>query len=327
MRRLLTGFTIVLGAGAALMAFARSVTTASLFFTLAGIGHAACWAPVMALVQRWVPEQRRGTALGLTTLGSGLGITVWSLALPLIVTRLGWQAGWISLGLFGFLVAAMNFGLVHSHPDSDVQKKSLPKRDIAIDEILHTYWRLLKENKLWLIGISYLLVGFAVLVPYTFLGIYVVESLGLPYSSAGKFVATIAAAGLLGKLSLATLSDTLGRIKVMMACSLLMALGCSAMMLLHTVWGIYGACAIFGLGFGAVWPVYAAAAPDFFPIKTAGSVVGLWTMFLGIGSIISPILCGWTIDLTGAYGTTFLLGAAASLGAVLFLIPIKQKRK
>jgi len=326
MRRLLTGFTALLGAGAFFMAYATSVVGASFFFILAGIGHAACWAPVMALVQRWVPEQRRGTALGVTTLGSAVGMSVWSLVLPVIVNHFSWKAGWISMGLFSFLVAAMNFCLVQSHPEPGLKRDLHPTAHIKFNAILHTYWQLLKENNLWLIGLSYLMVGFTVLVPYTFIGTYAIETLGLPYSTAARFIATMAVSGMLGKLTLAILSDTLGRIKVMMICDLLMGLGCVGMMLVDTISGIYVACMVFGLGFGAVWPVYAAAAPDFFPKKTAGSVVGLWTVFLGLGSIVSPVLCGWTIDLTQQYAGIFLLGTASALTAVLFLVPVIPKR-
>ena len=146
MRRLLTGFTALLGAGSFFMAFATSVASASFFFILTGIGHAACWAPVMALVQRWVPEQRRGKALGITTMGSAVGMSVWSLALPVIVHHLSWKAGWISMGVFGFLVAAMNFFLVQSHPESDLKGDRQPAADdkphvetcVEIDAFLQT---------------------------------------------------------------------------------------------------------------------------------------------------------------------------------------------
>jgi len=135
----------------------------------------------------------------------------------------------------------------------------------------------------------------------------------------------MALAGIVGKLTLAVLSDTLGRVRMMMICCLLMALGCLGMIRLDTVWGMYGACLTFGLGFGAVWPVYAAAAPDFFPKRSAGSVIGLWTVFLGVGSIASPIVCGWTIDLTQGYTWAFALGAVSAIGALLILLPVKSK--
>ena len=79
---------------------------------------------------------------------------------------------------------------------------------------------------------------------------------------------------------------------------------------------------LFGLGYGAIWPVYAAASRDYFHRSVAGSVVGLWTLLLGIGSIISPILSGWTIDITGKYASAFLLALAASGISLLLLVPI-----
>ena len=62
-RTILTVFVAILGAGAFLMSYSSSVLNASLFFTLAGIGHSACWVPVVALIQRWVSDRRRGMAL------------------------------------------------------------------------------------------------------------------------------------------------------------------------------------------------------------------------------------------------------------------------
>ena len=327
MRRLLTAFTLLLGVGALFMAFAKTVVGASIFFTFAGIGHAACWTPVVALVQRWVPEQRRGTALGFTSMGGGAGMAVWSLALPVIISHYSWRAGWISMGLFSFLVAGMNFFLVHSHPVAKAPSESSPSASITATSVLNSYRQLLKIDTLWFIGLSYLMVGFAVLVPYTYLSTYAVEILGFPYSASARFITTIAVAGLVGKLFLATLSDTLGRIAVMMMCCICMALGCGGMLIFSAGLGIYGACIVFGLGFGAVWPVYAAAAPDFFPKDSAGSVIGLWTVFLGVGSIVSPILCGWTIDLTHRYDWTFALGISAALAAVIFLMPGLSKKR
>jgi MFS family permease len=321
MRLLLTLFTALLGGGAFSMAFAQSVASASLFFTMAGLGHAACWAPVVALVQRWVPEQRRGTALGFTSLGGSVGMAVWSVMLPFIVSHYGWQSGWFSMGVFAFLVAGLNFLLIRSYPHGHSRKNLSGNGDIQIEAVVHTYWLLLKENKLWLIGLAYLLVGFAVLVPYTFLSTYATEALAMSYGTATRFIAVIALSGMAGKLLLATWSDSLGRVKVMMICGFFMALGCLGMSCSQAAWVLFIFSALFGFGFGAVWPVYAAAAPDFFPKKTAGSVVGLWTVFLGVGSIVSPILCGWTIDRTGTYSWAFLLGTGSALGSIGLLIP------
>jgi sugar phosphate permease len=59
-RAILTIFVALLGMGAYLMSFSTTVIQACIFFALAGIGHSACWAPVVTVVLRWVSEKRRG---------------------------------------------------------------------------------------------------------------------------------------------------------------------------------------------------------------------------------------------------------------------------
>ncbi len=323
MRVLLTLFTGLLGGGAFFMAYADSVLKAGLFFTLAGVGHAACWAPVVTLAQRWVPEQRRGTALGIVSLGGGVGMAAWSLFLPVIVGRYDWKAGWISMGVFSLLVAVLNFFAVRSQPEPARREKISRTAASPVRTALQTCWQLIKIRHFWYIGLAYLMVGFVTLVPYTFLSTFATEVMHLPYAAATRFITVIAVAGMVGKIVLATWSDSLGRVKVMIICAALMAAGCAGMAWGGSVLMFHLYSALFGMGFGAVWPVYAAAAPDFFPKSVAGSVIGLWTVLLGIGSIVSPLVCGWTIDRSGAYHLAFLLGTVTAVASIGLLLPVR----
>lgn len=323
-RLILGGFTALLGTGALLMAFADSLWRAVLFFSLAGLGHSACWSPVVALVQRWVPDGRRGSSLGIVTLGSGVGISLWGLLLPLIVSRYGWRMGWGCLGLIGLGVAALNGMLMRSPGTfSDNGNITCGATDQSPPRV--PYKKLIGDPFLWRIGLSYVFVGFTVMVPYTFLGVYATEGLALPFATATRLITVIAVAGMIGKVVLGIGSDRIGRVPMMVACNLLMGLGCLGLTRFTSLAGLYGCAFIFGLGFGAVWPLYAAAAPDFFNKADTGSVVGLWTVFLGVGSVLSPVLCGWTIDRTGAYIWAFGLGALASALGMGFLWPFSQR--
>ena len=82
--------------------------------------------------------------------------------------------------------------------------------------------------------------------------------------------------------------------------------------------------AIFGIGYGALWPVYAASARDFFSQAHAGSVIGLWTLFLGVGSMLSPVITGWTIDATGRFVWAFVLSAISAVMSLLLLLPLAK---
>lgn len=323
-RAILTLFVAILGTGAYLMSQSSSVLNASLFFALAGIGHSACWVPVVTLIQRWVSDKRRGTALAFADLGNSIGIIIWSLIIPLIVRAYSWRAGWISLGILAFMVAGMNLLLVKDHP-KDRHSSQHPTFDKMISENIGiTYLRLLSDQKFWLIGLSYLLLGFSVLIPYTFLSTYAAKELAIPYDASTGLIGMIAVASILGKLILGYLSDTIGRVKIMMVCAALLAAGNLGMAYSQRLLTLSLSSALFGFGYGAVWSVYAASAVDYFSRKSSGSVIGLWTMYLGVGSILSPILSGWAIDATGTYASAFTLALAGAFIAILLLWPVDR---
>jgi MFS family permease len=189
-----------------------------------------------------------------------------------------------------------------------------------------TYRDLFNVPLFWVIGSAYLFVGFNVILVFTFLPIYAHEALGLPYALSTRFVAVIALSGIVGQLTLGPLSDTMGRIRVMGICGLIMGTTCLGMGFVRERWALYAFTTFYGWGYGAVWPVYAAAAQDYFAKGQTGGIVGLWTVFLGLGSVVSPVLCGWTIDHTGDYSWTFLLGLISGLSSVVILLTAAGKR-
>jgi MFS family permease len=146
----------------------------------------------------------------------------------------------------------------------------------------------------------------------------------MPYEAATRLIAVIAIAGVFGKLLLGHLSDTLGRIRVMILCGALVATGCLGMAYFQRYVTLILFTSVFGIGYGAIWPVYAASAADYFSRRSAGSVVGLWTIYLGIGSVISPVMTGWTIDVTGGYVWAFILAMISAAISSLLLLPLSK---
>lgn len=323
-RLILTLFTSVLACGAILMAFAHTLLMASLFFAVAGLGHAACWAPVTALVQKWVPDNKRGTALSVVTMGLGVGLPVWSLVLPAIVKASDWRSGWIALGVFCLAVAALNFILVRNPVGETIAGDGLSQTQPSLGE---SYRALLKDPVFWIIGVAYFFIGANVVIPFTFVPVYAREVFGLPYSETTRFVAVMALSGIAGQLTLGPLSDSVGRIRVMMICGGIVAGACMGFALSAQPWMLYIGSGCFGYGYGAVWSAYGAAASDFFPKAYTGGIVGLWTFLLGVGSVISPVVCGWTIDATGSYAWAFALGLVSGLLSAIMLLGVGVVRR
>jgi MFS family permease len=189
-----------------------------------------------------------------------------------------------------------------------------------------SYKVIFRDARFYLIGFSYLFISFSIIIPFTFLITYATQRLMIPYASATALLLVMAVVGALGKLILAHISDRVGRIKIMMLCGLLTASATLGMAYARELSGLCIFSAIFGIGYGTLWAVYAASARDLFPGNLAGSIIGLWTLFHGVGSIIAPVLSGWTIDATGHYYWAFIIAASASVLSILLLLPVKKFR-
>jgi sugar phosphate permease len=322
-RWLLASFVAILGAGAFFMSYASSVLSASFIYALAGIGSSACWAPVMALAQRWTSRERIGGTLAVIDVGSALGLIGTGALMPLVVAAWDWRSGWMLLGGLGFFVAALNFLVIRDRPaqlgnPGEIKRYRPPPVRTALTTLL-------KDGRFWILGMAYLLTGFAIIIPFTFLSTYAKEGLGFSYQLASNLLTVIGIGAIISKVGLGPLSDRAGRIGVMMLCAVLIALGSLGMVFLDGAW-LFVTAVVFSLGYGVIWAMYAAAASDYFSRESAGTTVGLWTMFLGVGSVLAPIVSGWIADVTGNLAWSFALAAGAALLSFLLLVAVRRHR-
>jgi MFS transporter, OFA family, oxalate/formate antiporter len=320
MRVLISVFVAVMGVGTFLMQFPTSVVQASIFFTIAGIGCAACWAPVMALAQRWISDKHRGLNLAIIDAGSSLGVMMSGAFIPVVVAGFDWQMGWRILGIAAIVLGAVDLILIRNRPASEPKKAPVKYKGQGKLGGM-TYRQVLRDRRFWLIGLAYLLTGFVVIIPFTFISTYAVQELSFPYGSATLLITIIGAGGLLGKLTLGPLSDKIGRLRILILCAIILALGSLGIAYSRGI-ALMVICGLFGIGYGACWALYAACASDFFSKQSAGGIIGLWTFFLGVGSIMAPIIAGWTADTTGTLMWAFVMAAVAGIGSLLLLLPV-----
>ncbi len=320
-RVILSFFLCLLSLGTFLIADSSSLVGTSFFFVIAGIGASACWPAVVALAQRWVSDKYRGTALAIIDTGASLGGVIISLTMPVVVAAFSWRMGWTLLGTLAFLIAFLARLLVQSSPDSNAHLPHKKRGAFARYPIKSMYVKVLKVLRFWLIGLSYFLIGFSVLIPFTFINTYAVQELKLSYEGAAKLVTMIAVAGMAGKLVLGLLSDALGRVRIMIFCGALIALCSFGMAYEREFIKLSLITIIYGFSRGAIFPLYAACASDYFPKEFVGTIVGIWALFFGIGSILAPVIAGWTADITGTLTWSFILATATAMLSLFLLLP------
>jgi MFS family permease len=322
--KVLTIFPIILGIGTFLMSYSYSVIGASLFFALAGIGAAACWSPVVALARRWVSEKRKGITLSLIDIGSSIGTAICGVAMPIVVAGYGWRMGWQALGVLAFLLVGINFYLIRNYPSDKPVKQNPTFKTSEGDSNGITYFKIFRNLRFWLIGISYLLMAFSIIIPFTFLSSYATQELRLSYGMAAKLITIICFASIVSKVVLGNLSDIIGRVRLMVLCGVLMASGCLGIAYSRESLILIVFAAVFGFGQGPIFALYGASATDFFPGRFTGGIIGLWTLLFGIGSMLSPIFAGLTIDIKGTFSYSFLLAMTMAFISIILLMPLMK---
>ena len=330
-RFVISFFCLFLGIGTLLMGQASSLITAILFHGIVGIGAAAVWTPISALIQKWFGGKKRGLALGILSPSYALGFGLMGIVLPTIVKNYSWRMGWYLLGASGLILIALNFLLLRDDPEKlgllpwGETAKSIPSP--TLPETSFNYWDIIKERTFWLIGASYLFISLGVYIVTDFIVTYGVVELKIPYPVASTFISIMALTSIVGGFVLMTVSDYIGRVKSLVIIHSLLALSILFIILAKDNISLLRiGIGWFGFIYGPIWPMYAACARDYFPKEVAGTVIGLLTLFYGIGAMVGPIIGGHLTDLIGTFRWSFGIGALAALFAS-FLIRFLRKPK
>ena len=301
----------LMGLGVIMLSTSRNLFEACLWYGVTGLGAAGTWTPVSAAIQRWFERKRRGLALGVMIIGICSGFGVATYVTPYLIENYGWRACWMLLGLGSFIIAGLTLLLFKEK-----------QRDNANET--KARWIYFNKNA-WLIGISYLLIGFAILVPFTYLPTYSIREVGMPSDASIWLISLIALGGIIGALSLPAISDRMKDRRRMIVVSNSLVAMASMIAVMKSSSLIVASAFIFGLAYGAIWPLYGSCASEYFGEENAGKVMGFWTFFLGLGSILSPAISGAVADIYGTLTATLMLNTTVALISMIPLIFIKVK--
>ncbi len=330
-RFVISFFCLFLGIGTLLMGQASGLVTAIIFHGIVGIGAAAIWTPVTALIQKWFGGQKRGLVLGILSPSYALGFGLMGILLPTIVRNYSWRMGWYLLGVSGLILIAINFLLLRDDPERmgllpwGESAKLIPSPPLS--KTTFNYWDIIKGRTFWLIGASYFFISLGVYIVSDFIVTYGVVELKVPYPVASTFISIMALMSIVGGFILMTLSDYIGRARSLVIIHLLLALSILFIIFAkNNISLLRVGIGWFGFIYGPIWPMYAACARDYFPKEVAGTVIGLLTLFYGIGAMVGPIVAGRLADVTGTFQWSFVLSAFVSLVGGLVIGFLKKPK-
>ena len=300
---------------------------------LVGVGEAAAYPCSNALAGHWFPVRERGRATGVIFSGIGVGSTVTPPFIAWLMLSFGWEMSFYVCGVLGIVLILFFVSYVtewpqeHSHVNSAelqyIQEPTEIARSVQSSEHekSESWKKLLGSRNVWLLALSYGLVGYTVYIYFAWFYRYLIDGRGFDPMLASFFAVfpflAMAVSSPLG----GWLSDHLiprlgkGRARRTIAMAGLLP-GLPLIFLAATVGNDYLAVFCFSLAFGLLTSTiscYWATAIEILPTR-AGTAAAIMNMGTNLVGAISPILTPLIKDQYD-WATAWTVGGLFSLAA------------
>jgi MFS family permease len=327
-RKLAVFGMVVFGAGFLLLSRTQNLAMfyiGSLIFAF-GSSLAVNMVP-MAVIARWFKKDI-GKANGIVALGAGLGGTFIP-ALVLMIDSIGWQNAFLILAICIWVAGIPLSFLFYDRPDAlglHVDGKP-PEKQVVSNANTPNQGKgnlreLIKSKPFWYIGIASLCQMAAMNAAVVHMMPYF-TSIGIERSKAGFIVMLVPLTSLPVRIPFGMLADRFEKKKIMAMNIGLLGFGTYLMIFVSdtsTVINLLFA-VMLGMGMGGFMPIRSPIIREYFGTQNFGTILGLTSIFITIGAVVSPTVTGWVYDTWGTYYLAWLgLGSLAMLGALIMLL-------
>ncbi len=332
-RVMMLGGAIILGFSLMALKYVDSLWQFYLFFGVLGsLGSLGAGGMLsQTILPKWF-IRRRGRALGIASMGGGMGPLFFPISILGMIALVGWRDAWFLLGVIVLVLLVPLSFLVRTRPE-DIgllpdNNREMPVAQSSptkptprpVDEHSFTGRQALHTPAFWLIIFAFSLGG---------LGLQGFQSNWLPYLEGEGFSASTGALAITvyglcsvgARLIWGTLADQMPIRYLIVAQSLLTA---SSVLLLIYVLGptmLFGFVIFFGLTMGGSFILRPMIVANYFGREYLGAITGYMRPFQGVTAAIGPLAVAIAYDAQGSYFWSFIavMIGYAFTGAVILL--------
>ncbi len=322
---------VVMGVGFVLLSVMSQLYLFFLGYVFIGTGAGAIGSvPCSAVVSNWF-KKKRGMAIGLMSSGIGAGGLVMAPVAGYLIEAIGWRGAYLSMALIVWIsiiplalltlrTRPEEMGL---HPDGALVAEALPSVGGGTSAGL-SLRQAVAFSAFWLIAISYLLGNFSSMGGLQSQAPNLMD-LGFPTGAAALALGAIGFGSGVGKFIFGWLCD---RMSARYASSIGLSLQALGLLVVIQVGSgssmamIWTYSLLMGFGAGSWLPTVSILTSTSFGLKHYGSIFGMITLLLNLGTATGPLIGGLIYDSVGTYHWAFVLFAALyaiSLPAVLLV--------
>lgn len=235
-----------------------------------------------------------------------------------LITLWGWRSAFMISGALLMVTIIPANALLQRRTPADVNQlpdgemapaKYQPRRPAARDYSF-SQWTLpsaLRSFPFWSLTVGHLALGTGLFVLYTHVVAYLVQQ-GFDKLLAAFALGIIGFIRIGGTILWGLVCDRLGRdpaygisiLITLAGISLLLAIDASA-----SLWLVYAAAVVYGIGHSAANPIYGAVIGDIFSGKNIGTIFGFLEISFGLGMALGSWSGGAIYDFTGSYRWAF----------------------
>jgi predicted MFS family arabinose efflux permease len=157
-----------------------------------GVGEAGGSPPSHSLISDYYPPERRGTALGIFSLGVPLGVLVGLLAGGWLDEALGWRAAFLVVGLPGLALAVVVALTLREPPRGLADGSVAGEGDVSARDAIRFLWSLRSFRYTALGSAAYAFVGYSTV---TWAPSFLMRSHGMESGPVGTWLALILGVG------------------------------------------------------------------------------------------------------------------------------------
>lgn len=276
------------------------------------LGNACMFTPLVANVSRWF-ERRRGLALGVATCGQSLGGAVWPPVVTWVNAALGWR---LTFQIYAVVCLAMMTLLTlvlrrrPASPDGRGKVRTTPSGERILG--LHPTAITL------LLGLAIACCCIPMSIPLVHLPAYGTD-LGFAPQAAAALLSTALFASIFSRILGGMLADRIGGLRTLFIGSAIQCVMLVVIAFERDLWTLYGACLVYGLGYGGVIAMYAYIIREYFPLTGLARRLAIVYLFGTFGMAAGGWVGGRIFDAAGSYQDAFLTGVAFNLVNLLIV--------
>jgi MFS family permease len=272
-----------------------------------------------ALISFWF-IRRRATAIGIASMGQGLGALIMIPLTEFLISRIGWRLTFMATAALILLVVVPANALlqrrdpqeVGQFPDGDSAPSAAQSGSHVHRSAAQRDWTLraaVWSFPFWCITVGHLALGTALFMINTHIVAHL-ASLGFDKLLSAFVAGLIGFVRIGGTVLWGLISDKLGRDSTYAIAILvtLIGLGCLiAIPAASPMWFVYLGAVLYSIGHSAGNPTYGAVIADIFSGSKVGLIFGFLEISFGLGSAFGAWIGGYLFDVTGSYRWPFSL--------------------